>query len=155
MLGTHLDEPHGVEGGGSTPMLGLLPLSTSMSAVKRTERVAVDFEHRSGRRRSYEGYEIRHGEVSADVGDAGTRAGGEPAGDGLVVAHSAHGAVAWRRDTVLATTVHGLFEDPAFVREVVGVETRDVLDETFTLLADAVEEHADTALLRAMTGSER
>ena len=151
MLGTHLDDPHGVEGGGSTAMLGLLPLSTTMTAGKRTERVAVDFEHQSGLRRSYDGYEIRHGEVTADAASAHDL---ERTGEGLVVAHSAHGAVAWRRDNVLATTVHGLFEDPVFVREVVGVETRDVLDETFTLLADAVEEHLDTTLLREMTNSE-
>ncbi len=144
MLGTHLDDPHGVEGGGSTPMLGLLPLSTTMTVGKLTERVAVDFEHRSGLRRSYDGYEIRHGEITVDgAGDPDVERGGE----GCVVARSAHGAVAWRRDNVLATTVHGLFEDPAFVREVVGVDARDVLDETFTLLADAVEEHLDTALL--------
>lgn len=152
MLGTHLDDPDGVEDGGSTRMLGLLSMSTTMTAAKRTERVTVDFEHHSGRRRLHDGYEIRHGEVSTDV--AAPSARGDQAGGERVVAHSAHGAVAWRRDNVLATTVHGLFEDADFVREVVGVESRDVLDETFTLLADAVDEHLDTALLWGMTSRE-
>ncbi len=52
---------------------------------------------------------------------------------------------------MVATTVHGLFESPAFVESVVGpsgdVPLGSVLDRTFDHLADAVEEHLDTDLL--------
>jgi adenosylcobyric acid synthase len=49
--------------------------------------------------------------------------------------------------------VHGLFEHPAFVEATLGVAARDVLEETFVQLADAVEAHLDTNLLRRLTQS--
>ena len=143
MLGERLDDPHGVEGGAAgrdVPMLGLLPFSTTMSTAKRTERVEIELRdpwqggHGST---THTGYEIRHGVV-------------EGAGD-LVVGSSRSGPVAWRRGAVLAVTVHGLFEDPAFVEAVLVCVVTDTLESTFTSLADAVDEHLDTALLEALT----
>ena len=52
---------------------------------------------------------------------------------------------------MLATTVHGLLEDPDVVERLVGRRPPPVLEETFDLLADAVDTHLDTALLRRLT----
>ena len=57
----------------------------------------------------------------------------------------------WADDRVLATTVHGLLEDPDVVERLVGRRPRLVLDETFDLLADAIDDHVDTDLLRRLT----
>ncbi len=57
----------------------------------------------------------------------------------------------WAAGRVLATTVHGLLEDPDVVARLVGRRPQLVLDETFDLLADVVDEHLDTSLLRRLT----
>lgn len=139
MLGDRFDDPDGLEGGaaGSVRPLGLLPLRTSMARDKVTAHVTVDFDHGVAGRTAYDGYEIRNGVVDG--------------GDELVIASSASGPVGWRRDNVTATTVHGLFERPPFLRAVLGVTAVDVLDETFEQLADAVEAHLDTDLLHRLT----
>jgi len=160
MLGFDVADPHGVEGVGlagadaggtasrSAPMLRLLPISTTMSAAKRVEQVDVEFDHRSGNRTITHGYEIRYGEIRLEPGQDRIDE------SDLVAARTANGPVAWRQGNVVATTVHGLFEDPAFVREVIGVEADDVLEATFALLADAIEEHVDTALLWRLVGEQ-
>ena len=51
---------------------------------------------------------------------------------------------------VTATTVHGLFEHPGFVHRMLRVEVAPVLEQTFELLADTVEEHLDTGWLRSL-----
>jgi adenosylcobyric acid synthase len=79
-----------------------------------------------------DGYEIRYGVVS---GSAPSVAEG-----------------VWVAGNVLATTVHGLFEDPAVVDALVGVRPIPVLDSTFDLLADAIDEHLDTELLGRVVG---
>lgn len=43
-------------------------------------------------------------------------------------------------------------EDPRLARRWLGVSVVDRLAATFALLADAVEEHLDTALLRTLAG---
>ena len=48
---------------------------------------------------------------------------------------------------MLATTVHGLLEDPAVLAALFGARPGDVLDATFDLLADAVDTHLDRHLL--------
>jgi hypothetical protein len=44
---------------------------------------------------------------------------------------------------VLATTVHGLLEDPDVVERLVGRRPAPVLEATFDLLAGAVERYVD------------
>ena len=136
MLGMSLDDPNGAEGfaRGAAEMLGLLPLKTMMADDKLTVRSSIDWEGEQ-----HDGYEIRHGRVSG--------------GDDLVVARSALGPVGWRSGNVVATTIHGLFEDPAFVERLLGVRISPVLDDTFAQLADAVEQHLDTDLLRHLTST--
>ena len=131
LLGGPVADPRGVEG--STTGVGLLPLTTEMAATKTTRRSSVTFpalpapwDGLDGL--TVDGYEIRHGEID---------------GSGV-----AAGPCLWSRGSVLATTVHGLFEDPAAVAAVVGVRPDPVLERTFDLLADAVDEHLDTGLLR-------
>ena len=136
MLGMSLDDANGAEGfaRGSTEMLGLLPIRTTMADDKLTVRSSVDWQGEQ-----HGGYEIRYGQLAG--------------GDDLVIARSELGPVGWRRDNVVATTVHGLFEDPAFVERLLGIRISPVLDDTFVQLADAVEEHLDTGLLRHLTST--
>ncbi|HEX2382447.1 MAG TPA: cobyric acid synthase [Acidimicrobiales bacterium] len=134
LLGTDVRDATGVEG--ATTGLGLLPLGTEMSPEKLTRRRTVEFpaldppwSALSGLRAS--GYEIRNGTVRA--------AGCEVA------------PLVWRQGSVLATTVHGLLEDPEVLRALCGIRVRDPLEDTFDLLADAVEDHVDTGLLQRLT----
>jgi adenosylcobyric acid synthase len=136
LLGRDVRDPTGIEG--STIGLGLLPLDTEMSAGKRTSRTRVTFPELEAPWRALSGlevrgYEIRNGNVHAD---------------GCAVA-----PLVWSRGPVLATTVHGLLEDPAVVEALCGVQVHDPLDDTFDLLADAVGEHLDTDLLWRLTRS--
>jgi adenosylcobyric acid synthase len=138
MLGRSVDDPHGIEGGlpGRVDGLALLPFDTVLAGDKVTRRRDVGFPddlpapwaalaglHTNG-------YEIRLGRTSGvDTGPV------------------------WAADRVLATTVHGLLEDPDVVERLVGRRPAPVLDATFDLLADVVDEHLDTALLRRLTGA--
>jgi len=134
ILGSEVCDPSGVEG--ATTGLGLLPLRTEMSPSKTTRRVGVELPRLeapwaalTGLRA--DGYEIRNGVVH---------------GDGCEVA-----PLVWRRGSVLATTVHGLLEDPDVVHALCGIRVRDPLEDTFEHLADAVDAHLDTRLLRSLT----
>nr|WP_041299058.1 cobyric acid synthase [Ilumatobacter coccineus] len=122
MLGHEIIDPVGVEGG--TPRridgLGLLDTTTTMQPTKRTELVDLEVFGQT-----FRGYEIRYGEL-----DGGVR-------------HLVDGNVS-------ATTVHGLFEHPAFIEAMLGVVVTPVLEATYERLADAVDAHLDTDLLQAL-----
>jgi adenosylcobyric acid synthase len=77
-----------------------------------------------------EGYEIRNGRI-IDEG-------------------AALNELFWTEGATLATTVHGLFEDPAVVGALVGYRPPPLLEETFEQLADLVDEHLDTGMLWSM-----
>ena len=120
--------------GGSTG-LGLLPFDTVLAGDKVTAHRAVRVPRRPARR----------------VGGAPRRGGG-----GLRDPVRSHVGRGRRRSRLggregLATTVHGLLEDPDVVDRLVGRRPPLVLEETFDLLADAVDAHLDTALLRRLT----
>lgn len=136
MLGMSLEDPSGAEGlaRGPAEMLGLLPIRTTLADDKLTVRSSIGWEGEQ-----YDGYEIRYGQLSG--------------GDDLVIARSALGPIGWRSGNVVATTVHGLFEDPKFVERLLGIRISRVLDDTFAQLADAVEQHLDTGLLRRLTST--
>jgi adenosylcobyric acid synthase len=130
MLGRRLDDPHGIDG--SADALGLLPLVTRFERAKTTRETTARFgalahpwAGLSGR--AVRGYEIRHGETTAE-GDAV-----EAAADGL-------GFAAGR---VLGISFHGLFEDADAVQSLLGAMPERSLEHAFDLLADAVEEHLD------------
>jgi adenosylcobyric acid synthase len=124
MLSRSIEDPHGVEGGapGSYRGLGLVDSTTTMGVTKRTVRTVVE-----ALGSVFDGYEIRYGEL----------AGGE-----RFVTNG----------RVMATTVHGLFEHSGFIERLLGVPAVPVLEPTFELLADAIEEHLDTDLLRRLIG---
>ena len=59
----------------------------------------------------------------------------------------------WVSGNVLATSAHGLFEDPAVVEAVTGIRPALVLADTFDPLADLVDEHLDAALIDELTSA--
>ena len=141
MLGRTLHDSEGVEGRRprDEPMLGLLNIVTTMRSDKLTVGTDVNIADLDGpfavlNGVQAAGYEIRHGVIDPS--------------DGI----TERGPSIWQTGNVLATAVHGLFESPDVIRQLFGVRVAPVLDETFTLLADAVEEHLDTSLLRNLTG---
>jgi len=136
LAGGRIADPHVVEGG-DLDGLGLVDLATEMAATKVTTATRVTFDPPPGawaalRGVAADGYEIRYGVVTGTA--------------------SAIGPGVWADGNVLATTVHGLFEDPGVVDAVLGHRPVPVLDATFDLLADAVDEHLDTAFLRRVVG---
>jgi adenosylcobyric acid synthase len=136
MLGRSIVDDAGVDG--SAEGLGLLPLTTRFGADKtaratRTRFAGLDAPWRALSGLEVDGYEIRHGETSAD-------------GDVEAALPDGLGFVSGR---VLGVTVHGMFEQPQIVRALVGGAPATSLDTVFELLADAVEEHLDLdAVLR-------
>lgn len=136
LLGKSVSDSNGIEG--ATTGLGLLPLSTKMNREKVTVRVTLELmglpepwaalnEIRTT------GYEIRNGRVSG--------------GDCSVAPQL------WAVGPILATTVHGLLEDPKVLQAVTGHEPVPVLEQTFDLLADAVEAHLDGDYLMSLVQS--
>jgi adenosylcobyric acid synthase len=133
MLGTRIADPDGIEGGQPSVVagLGLLDLETVLEAEKVTQRRDVAFPDdlpgpwAALRGATAVGYEIRNGRTP--------------------------GGPVWASGRVLATTVHGLLEDPGIVERLTGRRPPPVLEETFDLLADAVETHLDTSLLERLT----
>ncbi len=112
ILGNRIDDPHGVEGGGSDTGLGLLEIDTVLAREKITEPVTIvprkgAFFGVESRESEGSGYEIHVGrsernEAFSPFADL-TRRGGERVEDG---ARSAD-------DRVVGTYVHGLFANDA------------------------------------------
>ena len=149
MLGTRIDDPHGLEGpAGSSAGLGLLDYATVLEPEKQLRnvrgRLALDDLDVSG-------YEI-HAGVSAGPAlampavrlDDG-RSDGALSADGQV----------------MATYLHGLFEAPAAcaallawagLREARQVDYHARRERDIERLADLVEAHLDTRLLRELCG---
>lgn len=149
MLGTRIDDPHGLEGpAGSSAGLGLLDYATVLEPEKQLRnvrgRLALDDLDVSG-------YEI-HAGVSAGPALA---APAVRLDDGRVDgALSADGQV-------MATYLHGLFEAPAAcaallawagLREARQVDYHARRERDIERLADLVEAHLDTRLLRELCG---
>jgi adenosylcobyric acid synthase len=135
LLGTAVHDQDGVEG--ATTGLGLLPLATTMDPEKVTRPARLRFPPLAPPWSALSGvetggYEIRNGVV---------------AGAGAQLA-----PLLWGRGAVLATTVHGLLEDPDVLAALFGRRPAPVLDATFDRLADAVDEHLDAALLWDLVG---
>jgi adenosylcobyric acid synthase len=129
MLGERVDDPAGVEGGAVG--LGRLPLRTTFAPQKATRRTTARFGELgepwaalSGL--EVRGYEIRHGETVAL--------------DGPAVLEPDLGFVA---GPVLGLYLHGLFQQPAFARALLGAAPERSLDQELDRLADAVEPHLD------------
>ncbi len=148
MLGTRIDDPHGLEGApGSGAGLGLLDFVTVLEAEKQLRNVqgVMCLEQAA-----VSGYEI-HAGVSAGAGLNGAvqlsdgRLDGGMSGDGQV----------------LGTYLHGLFETDAAcgallrwagLREVQTVDYHALRERDIERLADLVEAHLDTDRLRELCG---
>lgn len=135
MLGGKVTDRHGVEG--AAVGLGLLPIATDMAPTKTTRPVRVRLPALAAPWDALEGahtggYEIRHGQVIATDPECEVA------------------PLVWADGPVLATTIHGLAEDAEMLRRLTGLTPPAVLDDTFELLADAVDEHLDTELIDAL-----
>ena len=134
LLGRRIVDVAGVEGpaGREVAGLGLLDVVTELHEHKvvRTTTIelpsTLDEPWHSLAGRTASGYEIHHGVTRPDPS----------------------GQMVWHDGSVLATTAHGLLEDPDVVDLLVGHRPQG-LDAVFDQLADAINEHLDTtALLR-------
>ncbi len=128
MLGERIEDPHAVEGAATG--LGILPTATVMdpdkivrSNVLRPKGLASPWEALNGL--SVPGYEIRNGQTEILTVDGPT----------------------------LATTMHGIFESPDVLAAIFGHRPEPVLNRTFELLADTIEDRLDTAKLEQMVNS--
>ncbi len=113
-LGTDVDDPFGVEGGGATEGLGLLPLRTTLAKEKVAERATgtTHASHLGGTAfgaHAIDGYEIHVGETTYLPG-ARRFATIVRASDGHTLEDGAIDASC----RVIGTYLHGLFVDDAF-----------------------------------------
>ena len=134
LLGRRLSDPHGVDGSGDG--LGLLRLTTTFERDKLVRRrsltlpaLAEPWAALSGL--PVDGYEIRQGRT---VDDAGS--------DAVVVADG----------NVAGWYLHGLFEDAAVLEALFGARPARTLEATLERLADVVDQHIDTRVLRSLVG---
>ena len=146
MLGEVISDPLGIEGGGETEGLGILPLRTVMEQEKTTVRTEGIFEGLGGdfaalNGLGYFGYEIHQGSTSDSGGE--------------------------RPENVFGTYVHGVFDKEGVadalvnaLRQKKGLEASEkaVLDyeafrmSQYDLLADALEQSLDIEELKRIIG---
>jgi adenosylcobyric acid synthase len=129
MLGERIEDPlHAESETESAEGLGLLPVRTRF-APEKTTRV-VEARTPSGLR--FRAYEIHMGVTAVPPG-------------GLPFALLPGGPEGIRCDGVTGTSLHGALEDPAVLRETLGLEAapRQSKDAAYDRLADWFEEHAD------------
>jgi adenosylcobyric acid synthase len=140
ILGRSVRDPHGVEGGGEAPGLGLLDLVTELQPGKTTRLVRVTDSETGAQ---LDGYEIHHGETVAGAAAAPTLTG--PAGP-----------VGWRSGNVRASYVHGLLEHAAYRDALLGwagvepVATPESLDARLSAIAGHVRAAVDWPRIRSL-----
>jgi adenosylcobyric acid synthase len=147
MLGTMVEDPDGIERGGSEPGLGLLRVRTRLHSSKVTRRVRARWLPHGP---DFDGYEIRAGETAL-----------EPGARPLVEA--ARGVAGCAGDTgrVWGLSVHGLFDTVASRRHVLrwsgggdvegpGGEAREMRAAAYDRLADALEDGIGMDVLRRL-----
>ena len=146
LLGDHVDDPHGVEGGVPTSVdgLGLLPLRTELSTTKLLHHGPVTFgDALDGPWAALAGrtvdpvYEIRHGRVGATA----------------PVTAALPDDRGWVHGNLLALTTHGLLEDPDVVAALLGTPAPPSLDAVLDELTAAVVPHLDTDLITTTIGA--
>ena len=149
MLGETVSDPSGVEGGGDTAGLGLLPVRTVFQAEKVTRQAAARVVGRSGLLRFANGLELAGYEIHAGR----TEASGPPA---VEVSGRDEGCLSpdgW----VMGTSLHGILTDPGFRRAILtSLATRkavvlpgrvEVPADPLDRLADALSAVTDLAAL--------
>ncbi|WP_216324082.1 cobyric acid synthase [Deinococcus aestuarii] len=136
MLGRTVGDPHGVEGGGEVPGLGLLDLETEF-APEKTTRLTTFTDAETGLR--LEGYEIHHGRTAPGPG----------------VQNLAPGLL-WRQGNVRGTYLHGLLEHPAYLERFLGwagltpPAALDSLDARLDAIAARVKASLDWDFVRGL-----
>ncbi|WP_102127212.1 cobyric acid synthase [Deinococcus planocerae] len=136
MLGHTVGDPHGVEGGGEVPGLGLLDLDTEFASEKTT-RLTTLTDAETGLR--LEGYEIHHGRTVSGPG----------------VQELAPGLL-WRQGNVRGTYLHGLLENPAYLERFLGwagltpPAAQDSLDARLDAIAARVKASLDWDFVRGL-----
>jgi adenosylcobyric acid synthase len=143
MLGEGLVDPHGIDG--DERGLGLLPLETTFGPKKLLRRTRATFGATRGgwtplAGMSFEGYEIRHGRTRGAIGDSEAT---------VALSNEAGEPIGWQRREVLALSMHGLFEAPAFLRVLLGHEP-PALDAVFDRLADFIDRHFASGVLEEL-----
>ena len=149
VLGEALVDPEGHDGlaGVDAPGLGRLPLVPAWRADKRVQPVRATFAP-TGLAGPWaalagvtmQGYEIHQGE-SVPHPDLPAPLAALRDGTGRVLG--------WAAGRVLGVYAHGVFEDPAVLHALFGTGVR-TLDARLDGLADLVDAHLDTALLRRL-----
>ena len=133
-------DPHGVEGGGEAPGLGLLDLVTELQEGKTTQLVRVTDSETGAQ---LDGYEIHHGATAAGPTATPTLSG--PAGP-----------VGWRSGNVRASYVHGLLEHAAYRDALLGwagiepAATPEGLDARLSAIAAHVRAAVDWPRIRSL-----
>ena len=158
MLGTKVSDPEGVEGGGEAGGLGLLPVSTVLSGVKKTEQFRGAFCDAEGifsglSGLGIEGYEIHAGRTCRD-GDPGRSVSGFTSGDTGACCGNIYG-----------TYIHGIFDSNGIAGTVVkaladrkgaalsacdDLSRREFREMEYDRLADMLREHLDMDRIYSM-----
>ena len=163
MLGSLLEDPEGVEHGGSLAGMGLLPVVTRFRGKKHRTRVEGNveklsgvFEQMSGTRA--EGYEIHMGESTADeccrcFADVTDCVTGQQYADGCV------------KGNVCGTYIHGILDSPELLKGMLeplyrekGIQPgiyRDLQaykQEQYDRLADVIRMHLDMEAVYRIIG---
>ena len=149
MLGEQVHDPLGLEGlAGSSDGLGLLAFSTTLEEEKQLRNVRGRLLLEDA---DVSGYEIHAGVTSGDALSNAAVILDDGRSDG---AQSADGQI-------LGTYLHGLFETPAAcsallrwagLQDVQEVDYHALRERDIERLADLVENHLDTELLRKLCG---
>jgi adenosylcobyric acid synthase len=149
MLGEQVHDPLGLEGAaGSSDGLGLLAFSTTLEEEKQLRNVRGRLVLEDA---DVSGYEIHAGVTTGDALSNAAVVLEDGRCDG---AQSADGQI-------LGTYLHGLFESPAAcsallrwagLQDVQDVDYHALRERDIERLADLVENHLDTELLRKLCG---
>ncbi|KWU49032.1 cobyric acid synthase [Pseudomonas palleroniana] len=149
MLGEQVHDPLGLEGpAGSSEGLGLLAFSTTLAAEKQLRNVRGRLLLEDA---EVSGYEIHAGVTS---GDALSKAA-------VLLEDGRHDGAQSADGQILGTYLHGLFETPAACSallrwaglvDVQAVDYHALRERDIERLADLVEQHLDTDLLRTLCG---
>jgi adenosylcobyric acid synthase len=156
MLGTHLSDPHHVDG--SAQGLRLLGVETVFAAHKTVRHSRTRFATPAqpwARLAGVEvqGYEIHHGQTQPVTHSQD----GLPAQIAPAQAVLPH-ALGWQNPTgnVLGVYLHGLFENPAVLQALFGSDSSapvPTLETVFEGLADFVEQHFSPGVLQSLGGA--
>ncbi len=134
MLGQRIEDEADVDGSGDG--LGLLPLRTTFTATKHTERISTSFLALSGpwavlSGMPIAGYQIRHGRSTTTA----------------AVDEALPGGLGFINGSVLGIYIHGMLEEPGILAALFHERPRRTLDQAFDELADVIEEHVDVPYL--------